>query len=189
MPEYRVEGRYAAETVEWLSSIANLVIENHIRARTAASDTLADGGPAHAASRLRAQWKVVEPRVELLSQRQRQVVELRFREGMRYADIADRLGIPVGTVRSRLARARIVIDDPALELANRVDVSPENPADAGPGDLVGVGPADLVGVGPGDLVGVGPADLVEVGPGDLVEVGPPSPVDASPGYSENEPSQ
>ena len=37
---------------------------------------------------------------------QRRVVELRDLEGMDYREIADQLGIPVGTVRSRLNRAR-----------------------------------------------------------------------------------
>jgi RNA polymerase sigma-70 factor (ECF subfamily) len=37
---------------------------------------------------------------------QRQVVKLVGIEGKRYEEVADRLGVPVGTVRSRLSRAR-----------------------------------------------------------------------------------
>ena len=139
MPEYRIEGRNAPTTVDWLRSIASLVIEKHIAAGKVASDTRPGDGPTHAAGRLRRQWEVVAPRVRLLSQRQRQVVELRFREGMCYADIAARLGIPVGTVRSRLARARIIIEDRAREPAVRMDAGSESAADVGPGDLVGAG--------------------------------------------------
>lgn len=117
MPDHRIEGRDAPRTVDWLQSIASLVIEKHIAAGRTASDALADG-PTHASGRLRRQWEVVAPRVRYLSQRQRQVVELRFREGMCYADIAARLGIPVGTVRSRLARARVILEDRARKLAN-----------------------------------------------------------------------
>ena len=99
----------------------------------------------------------MEPCVELLSKRQRQVVELRFREGMRYSDIADRLGIPVGTVRSRLARARTVIDGLAGEPADGADLSQESQEK--------------------------PAEAVA----DLVDAGPPRPVDASLDHSEKEP--
>ena len=41
-----------------------------------------------------------------LSMEQRRVVELRDLEGLEYREIADQLGVPVGTVRSRLNRAR-----------------------------------------------------------------------------------
>lgn len=126
MPEFRIEGTNAADTVDWLRSIASLVIEEHIGARGNASDALADTGPTDAPGRLRARWKAVAPRVDRLPPRQRRVVELRFREGMRYADIADSLGIPIGTVRSRLARARTIMEDCAGEPADRVDAGSES---------------------------------------------------------------
>ena len=141
MPEFCIEGRNAAETVDWLRSIASLVIEEHIGARGNASDAPAGAATTDAPGRLQAQWKVVEPCIDRLSPRQRQVVELRFREGMRYADIADCLGIPIGTVRSRLARARLVIDGLAQEPENRADASVES-GDAGLADLAGVDSAD-----------------------------------------------
>ena len=37
-----------------------------------------------------------------LPEQQREVLELRLKEDLRYAEIADMLGIPIGTVRSRL---------------------------------------------------------------------------------------
>jgi RNA polymerase sigma-70 factor (ECF subfamily) len=40
----------------------------------------------------------------------RTVVELADLEGMRYRDIADRLGVPIGTVMSRLFRARRLLE-------------------------------------------------------------------------------
>lgn len=162
MPEFRVEGKNAADTVDWLRSIASLVIEEHIGAGGNASGTLAGAGPTDARGRLRAQWRMVKPCVDRLSKRQRQVVELRFREGMRYADIADRLAIPIGTVRSRLARARLVLDGLAREREKRVDGGEESPRDAGPADPAGVDSTD-------------PA-----------EAGPAGPVDAEDGRSEDE---
>ena len=144
MPQYPIKGKNAPTTVDWLRSIASLVIEKHIAAGKAASDRLAGDGPVDAGDRLRSQWEAVAPRVRVLSKRQRQVVELRFREGMCYADIAARLGIPVGTVRSRLARARTIIEEKARKPAGRVDAGSENAADVGPGDLVDVGPVGPV---------------------------------------------
>ncbi len=126
MPEFRIGGRHAAETVDWLRSIASLVIEEHIGARGNGSDAPAGAGPTDPPGRLRARWKVVEPCVDRLSPRQRQVVELRYREGMRYSDIADSLGIPIGTVRSRLARARIIMEDRAGEPAGGEDAGSES---------------------------------------------------------------
>jgi RNA polymerase sigma-70 factor, ECF subfamily len=44
--------------------------------------------------------------IATLPREQREVVLLAGREGMRYEEIADALGLPIGTVRSRLSRAR-----------------------------------------------------------------------------------
>ena len=153
MPEYPIEGKNLPTTVDWLRSIASLVIEKHIAAVKAASDAPAGDGRADAGDRLRSRWEIVAPRVRVLSQRQRQVVELRFREGMCYADIAARLGIPVGTVRSRLARARTIIEDHAREPAGRAEAGAENAADASPGELVDAGPVVAVDIGLGQPAG------------------------------------
>ena len=149
MAEYRIEGKNAPTTVDWLRSIASLVIEKHIAAGSrVASDALSDEGPTQA-GKLRSQWAVVAPCVRFLSQRQRRVVELRFRDGMCYADIAARLGIPVGTVRSRLARARVIIEDRTREAAGDVSAGPENAADLGAAELMDMGPDSPVGAIPG----------------------------------------
>jgi RNA polymerase sigma-70 factor (ECF subfamily) len=52
----------------------------------------------------------------------RAAVVLRDLIGMEYADIADTLGLPIGTVRSRIARGRRQLAD-HLELGNQHDVS------------------------------------------------------------------
>ena len=48
--------------------------------------------------------------VEALPQDLREAITLREVEGMSYEDIAERMGCPIGTVRSRIFRAREAID-------------------------------------------------------------------------------
>jgi RNA polymerase sigma-70 factor (ECF subfamily) len=48
----------------------------------------------------------LEAAIAKLPQEQRQVILLVGLEGMRYEEVADILGVPVGTVRSRLSRGR-----------------------------------------------------------------------------------
>ncbi len=48
----------------------------------------------------------VSSKINLLSPSHREILLLRNREGMAYEEIAERLGISLGTVKSRIARAR-----------------------------------------------------------------------------------
>ena len=52
------------------------------------------------------QLRDLERAIAKLPQEQRQVILLVGLEGMRYEEVADILGVPVGTVRSRLSRGR-----------------------------------------------------------------------------------
>ncbi len=54
----------------------------------------------------RADIRRVREALEALSESQRQVVELAFIEGLPYAEIAARLGVAEGTIKTRVARAR-----------------------------------------------------------------------------------
>ena len=148
MAEYRIEGKNVPTTVDWLRSIATLVIEKHLAAGSRATAG-PDEGSKHAGDRLRGQWEVVAPCVGFLSQRQRRVVELRFRDGMCYADIAARLGIPVGTVRSRLARARVIIEDRTRAAASEASAGSEHAADVDAADLMDMGADGRLGAAPG----------------------------------------
>ena len=49
---------------------------------------------------------VLDKALASLSAEQRRVIELRDLDGLEYQEIAERLDVPVGTVRSRLNRAR-----------------------------------------------------------------------------------
>lgn len=61
--------------------------------------------------------KVVFDTIESLSPELKQAIMLRELEGMSYDEIAEILDIPVGTVRSRLFRARDIIDDKLKQFA------------------------------------------------------------------------
>jgi RNA polymerase sigma-70 factor (ECF subfamily) len=65
--------------------------------------------------------------VAALPEGQRQVLTLVDLEGSGYAEVAEILGIPVGTVMSRLSRARQCLKDRLLKAAKRETSLEENP--------------------------------------------------------------
>ncbi|MFD4736349.1 RNA polymerase sigma factor [Streptomyces virginiae] len=102
----------------WLLGIATNLARNHCRSnrryRAAAAATAAAGAasvPDHAeevAGRLddRRQIAATLGQLSALRAPEREVLLLCLGEGLEYAEAAQVLGIPVGTVRSRLSRAR-----------------------------------------------------------------------------------
>jgi RNA polymerase sigma factor (sigma-70 family) len=62
--------------------------------------------------------RTVQAAVQGLSAPEREVLELCDWAGLSYAEAADALGVPVGTVRSRLSRARQHLRDHMSSLAN-----------------------------------------------------------------------
>ncbi|MFB3920299.1 MAG: sigma-70 family RNA polymerase sigma factor [Terriglobia bacterium] len=57
--------------------------------------------------------------MERLSEEYREAIVLREMEGMSYKEIADITGVPIGTVMSRLARARVQLQRSLLESAGK----------------------------------------------------------------------
>jgi RNA polymerase sigma-70 factor (ECF subfamily) len=101
----------------WLYGIAANVVAKHHRAearrlratvKAAARRTLSDdpGEQAVSAMDARARWSRVADALTDLPAPERQAILLFAWEEMSYEEIADALGVPVGTVRSRLNRAR-----------------------------------------------------------------------------------
>jgi RNA polymerase sigma-70 factor (ECF subfamily) len=72
----------------------------------AALERVEDPSDASQELESRDQMRQVRQALELLPEGQREVVELAFMDGMAYAEIADRLGVAEGTVKTRVARAR-----------------------------------------------------------------------------------
>jgi RNA polymerase sigma-70 factor, ECF subfamily len=111
----------------WLYSIASNCARNLLKARRRdllndAVDFSDEQTSAHPPTRLRDLETpevltltddfrdIVNATLESLSEEHRTVITLREIEGLSYKDIASAMSIPVGTVRSRVFRARDVID-------------------------------------------------------------------------------
>jgi len=84
----------------WLAGIASDVLDTQAAA-SADADTPSDPVDVRTL-----EWKASLPHLGNLPPAQREILALRLRDGMDYPDIASRLGLPLGTVHSRIARAR-----------------------------------------------------------------------------------
>jgi RNA polymerase sigma-70 factor (ECF subfamily) len=117
----------------WLYRIAfNLAMSHHRRqhpttsldcVKTDCGREPADGGPVpevQMARRERAE--LVHAALAELSAEHRQILVLRELEGCRYDQIADILQLPVGTVRSRLFRARLQLRDQLAPLLTEEEI-------------------------------------------------------------------
>jgi RNA polymerase sigma factor (sigma-70 family) len=104
---FREESRFAM----WLYRIAVNLCQNVLRGKSAAVEPLEasfpDPGLTPEASLLQRErgWRV-EQALQRLSQELRVAVVLRDVLGFSYAEIAESLGIPLGTVKSRISAAR-----------------------------------------------------------------------------------
>ena len=114
----------------WLFRIARNLFLNEIRARKVRQSYLRDAAemlPTAAAGQRLAEEKIEVSRLRLLLQRlpeeQRSVLLLVCVEGQSYAEAASALELPIGTVTSRLARARLSLK----EWMERGDLERETP--------------------------------------------------------------
>ena len=105
----RATFRATADVRPWLFGIATNLLRNEWRAERRALNALADltaaaeGSSADVAGGRRTEMLEA---LAALDANQRDVVVLFAWEGLSYEEIGSALGVPVGTVRSRLARAR-----------------------------------------------------------------------------------
>jgi RNA polymerase sigma-70 factor, ECF subfamily len=128
-----------SEFFTWLYRIAfNSAISFKRRRRTAVSlegrrdsdpgiepiDRSIDGPPAAGMERMEDE-RVLAEAIAKLSGEHRTVLVLKDLDGLKYDEIADVMGVPIGTVRSRLHRAR-------LELRQLLDADSVGLVDAGP---------------------------------------------------------
>lgn len=115
--------RFTGNLKAWLCRIAiNVAVDIHRRERpTAQLDEQADvaASPAEQAE-ARARARAVRQALAQLPEASRAALILREYEGLTYADIAQALDIPIGTVMSRLSYAR----NRLRELLTKVEVQP-----------------------------------------------------------------
>jgi RNA polymerase sigma-70 factor (ECF subfamily) len=115
-------------TLSWLFSIVHSVWLNEVRARQIRShgslqwseelaDTVAD--PAARNPETYALYQQIIAAVEKLPDAQRAVMLLVAVEGLSYREAATVLEVPIGTVMSRLARARLTIGESFGVLSDR----------------------------------------------------------------------
>lgn len=134
-----VEGKL----LPWLYGIATNVLRNRRRAlwrhrqlvAQLASQPGTEGMPdVVARSEAAEQMRSVLKRVAKLPRQQRDVIALCVWSGLSYEEAAAALGVPIGTVRSRLSRARASLDSPSAELDgaprhNQVEIESERIAE------------------------------------------------------------
>lgn len=102
-----------AKFTTWLYSLARNVTVGHLRRLKPSSelvvdDLLNDGRPRRMSSQV-TQRHVVRQAIESLPPMFRQTVLLRDIEGLSYQEIAEREGLELNTVRSRLSRGRAML--------------------------------------------------------------------------------
>jgi len=118
----------------WLYGIAANLVAKHYRSETRRLRALARAGAARvpdedpaeravAAADAGVRWARVVDAIGVLPEAERQVLLLFAWEELSYEEIATALGVPVGTVRSRLSRARgrltALTEEPAAVAAAR----------------------------------------------------------------------
>lgn len=129
---WRAAARFDAdrELAPWLYSIARRAALDALRVEQRPTrgghepEVEVAGDAAGPGGTFEATWEAYEVRsaVDALPDGEREVVELSHRGGMTHAEIADRLGVPIGTVKSRSNRAHRRL---ASALAHLSAVSPE----------------------------------------------------------------
>lgn len=63
----------------------------------------------------------------------REVLQLRLRRGLKYDEIAEQLEVPIGTVKSRMFRAREKLDRLLEELEEMEELERDDPSGSGAG--------------------------------------------------------
>lgn len=96
-----------AKFTTWLHTVARNCAINHLRRKRSDVELRDDDvSPTQRVSSIISNRHDIQAALDALPEHYRSVVVLRDIDGRTYADIAQRLGIEIGTVRSRLARGR-----------------------------------------------------------------------------------
>jgi len=101
----------------WLLTIARNRIRDHIRTRARRNEVLweVEKVPSptenlvHDRTVSKQIWSRLEAGIDAMPAETAQVLELRFVHHLEYEEIANRLELPIGTVKSRISRARVAL--------------------------------------------------------------------------------
>jgi len=116
----------------WMFQIVRTTFIDHIRRQKRRQhddltpdlvESLPSDARIHEQTVARADLAVVRAEIGRLPDEQREVLALITVEGLSYQDAADMLGVPIGTIMSRLSRAR-------RKLARALDAPPARPGHA-----------------------------------------------------------
>jgi RNA polymerase sigma-70 factor (ECF subfamily) len=93
----------------WLYAVARNAIIDRSRARNepaieAPDEATLEAGPADRAEESWTQWRIHRA-LEELTEQEREVISLAYWSGLSQSEVADSLGIPLGTVKTRTRRA------------------------------------------------------------------------------------
>ncbi|GAA4397315.1 hypothetical protein GCM10023153_21080 [Ornithinibacter aureus] len=99
-----------AKVSTWVHSIVRRRIVDHLRRQRATAPLPdSDTGPGERMSSLLATRATVRDALAALPEPYRTPVTLRDLEGLAYADVADRLDLPLGTVKGQISRGRALL--------------------------------------------------------------------------------
>ena len=99
-------------TVEaWLCTITRTRALDRLRRRTARREDPEDAAPASSAIPASAEALAVRKALQGLTGDQRRALELAYFEGLTQSEIAERLGEPLGTIKTRIRTAMIRLRD------------------------------------------------------------------------------
>lgn len=102
--------RGGSKVTTWVHSIVRRRVVDHLRRQRASAPLPeADQGPAQRMSSMLATRATVQEALAGLPDLYRQPVTLRDLEGLSYAEVAQRLGRNVGTVKAQISRGRALV--------------------------------------------------------------------------------
>jgi len=120
---WRQAGRYESSrgnVIAWLLNLTRSRAIDRLRGRRARPDTAGDslalempdlGQPIDEKLALSGQAAQIRAAVEELSVLQRMAIELAFYEGLTHVEIADRLELPLGTVKTRIRQGLLKLKE------------------------------------------------------------------------------
>jgi RNA polymerase sigma-70 factor (ECF subfamily) len=121
LPRFEPSGR--ARLITWILTIATRLAVDHLRSRAGRSyDVAPPGGiptamaPPDVDAERRSLGVALVTAVDALGPQFRAAFLLREVHGLRYEEIAETLGVDIGTVKSRLSRARALLQRTLAEL-------------------------------------------------------------------------